>query len=71
VCCSKSTYAYFELDDCAFVIVEIAVVGGGEDGDDGGKLFLTPPVVHLESVSLRLMRADDGEQGILLQEGLG
>ena len=54
-CCSKLLYFYLELDDCPLVVVEIAVVGSREDGDDSWELFLPSPVVHLEPVGLSLM----------------
>ena len=50
---------YFELDDCSFIIVKIAVVGSREDCDDSGELLLSSPVVHLESVCLSLMSPND------------
>lgn len=53
---------YLEFDDCCLVIVEVAVVGSGEDGDDCRELLLAAPVVHLESIGLRLVGSDDGEQ---------
>lgn len=70
VCCSASKEEYFEFDDCAFVVIEIAIIGSWEDGDDSWKLFSTWPFVHFESFSLRLMGSDDGDDLVALEEPL-
>ena len=62
---------YLELDDCAFVVVEVAVVGGRKDGDYGGELLLPAPVVHLEAVGLRLVGSDHRQQPVLAQKTFG
>jgi hypothetical protein len=62
--------SYFELDDCALVVVEVAVVGGGEDGDDCGELLCARPLIHLEPLGLRLVRPDDGDDLVAFEEAL-
>ncbi len=39
--------AYLELDDSSFVIVDIAVVGSREDGDDDWEVSGSIPAMHL------------------------
>lgn len=69
--CSELLDCYFELDNCAFVVVEIAVVGGREYGDDGGELLLSAPVIHFEAVCLSFMGSDDGKEAVFIEEALG
>jgi len=45
----------FELDDGSFVVVDIAVVGGGENGDDHWEFCGPIPLVHLVAIELSLM----------------
>jgi hypothetical protein len=61
-CYSKLYDGYFELDDCAFVVVEIAVVWCGKDGNDCWELFLPSPMIHLEAIGLCLMSPNDGQK---------
>ena len=54
--------------DCAFVVVDVAVVGRGEDGDDHRELLRSVPLVHLVAVELRLVRTQHGQDLVLLQK---
>lgn len=58
----------FKFDDCAFVVVDVAVVGCGEDGDDHGELLGPIPLVHLVPIELGFVRTNDRQQLILVQE---
>ena len=60
--------AYVELDDRSFVVVGVAVVGRGEDGDDQREVVVLVPLVHLVAFELRLVRPDDRQQLVVLEE---
>ncbi len=57
-----------EFDDCAFVVVHVAVVGGREDRDDDGELLGTVPLVHLVAVELGLVGTENRQDLVLLQK---
>lgn len=59
MCYSIYEESYLELDDCSFVVIEVAIVGRGEDSDYGWKLFGAAPMIHLKPISLGLMCPDD------------
>jgi len=61
---------YFELDDCGFVIIEIAVVRRREEGDDCWEFLSSGPFIHLEPLSLRLVGPDYRNDLVLLEETL-
>lgn len=48
----------FELDDGAFVVVNITVVRSREDSNDYGKLSWSIPFVHLIAIELSFMGSD-------------
>lgn len=60
--------AYVELDDRSFVVVGVAVVGRGEDGDDQREVVVLVPLVHLVAFELRLVRPDDRQQLVVVQK---
>ena len=50
------------------VVVDVEVVGGREDGDDRGEAGGLALAVHAVAAVLRLVRPDDGQQPVVLQE---
>ncbi len=50
------------------VVVDVEVVGCGEDGDDGGEARGGVGFVHAVPGVLRLVRANDGQQVVAVQE---
>ena len=59
---------YVEADDGSFVVVGVAVVGGGEYGDDQREVVALVPLVHLVPVELRLVRPDNRQQLVVVQK---
>lgn len=49
----------FELDDCALVVVNVAVVRGREDRDHHRELRGAIPLVHLVAVELSFVGSQD------------
>ncbi len=58
----------FKFYDCAFVVVNVAVVRSGEYRDDYGKLLRAVPLVHFVAVELRLVGTEYGQDLVLLQK---
>jgi len=52
----------------SLVVVDVKIVWGREHGDEGGEAGVSAPLVHAVARVLRLVRADDGEELVLLQE---
>ena len=59
---------YLELDDGALVLVGVAVVRRGEDGDHLRE-GLAAPVLSPVAFELHFVRADEGDQLVVFQEG--
>ena len=57
------------LQHRGFVVVYIEVVGCAEDGHDTWKARCPSLPVHPVTSILSLVRADDGQEVVLLQEG--
>lgn len=57
------------LEDCSFIVVDVKVVGCAEDGHDTWEACRPRLSVHPVTCILSLVRADDGQQVVLLQEG--
>lgn len=56
--CSMLYVDYFEFDNCSFIIVKVTVVRRRKDSYNSRKLFLSSPMIHLEAISLRLVRSN-------------
>ena len=55
-------------EDDSLVAICLAVVGGGEDGDEGGELGLGQGLVHPESSILRLVSTHHTDESIAVEE---
>ena len=58
----------FNQDNSAFVVVLVTVVWRTEDGDHRGERGVAAPTVHFVPVWLDLMRADDRDKVVFLQD---
>ena len=59
------------LEDCRLVVIDIEVVGGGEDSHDGWESGGACLSVHAVTGVLCLVGADDGKEVVLLEEVAG
>ena len=62
---------YLKFYDCGFVVIEIAVIRSGEEGNDCWKFLRSGPFIHLESLGLSLMRPDYRNYLVFLEKVLG
>lgn len=58
----------FKLKYGCFVVVNITVVRGREDGNDGGELLGSVPLMELESIHLDLVSSHDAQKIIVFKE---
>lgn len=58
----------FVFENGRFVVVHVQVVGCRENGDEAGETGRLTLAVHTVAGVLRLVRADDGQQVVFLQE---
>jgi len=59
-----------KFDHGSFIVVDVAVVGGREDGDDDREVGVAVPAVHLVAIELGLVRPDDRDQVVALEEAV-
>lgn len=59
------------FQNCRFVVVNIEIVGSGEDGHDAGEAGRSSFSVHSISSVLGFVSSNDGEQVVLLEECAG
>ncbi len=59
---------YFEFDKSTFVVVDITVVGSGENCDHCRKVLLSVPLVHFVAFDLGLVSSDQREELVAIHE---
>jgi len=57
------------LQDSSFIVVNIKVVWGAEDGHDARETGCSRLAIHSVASILSLVGANDGQQVVLFQEG--
>jgi len=59
---------YFKFNECAFVVIDIAVVRGRKNCDDGWEIFFSVPLVHFVALNLSLMGSNKRQQSIFIHK---
>ena len=57
-----------KFDYGAFVVIDVAVIWGGEDCDNDWELLRPVPLVHFVAVELRLVSSQNRQDPVSLQE---